>query len=569
MSVFEVWAPNATKVRVHVDGTATDMFATQQGWWSCDVTKVPGQRYGFSLYDGEAWSPVVPDPRTTEQPDGVHGLSQVSDESYEWTDHSWTGRILPSQVIYELHVGTFTPEGTFDGVISKLDYLKDLGITTIELMPVQPFAGDRNWGYDGVQWHAVHEGYGGRRGLKRLIDAAHNAGLAVILDCVFNHFGPEGNYTGMFGPYTQGGNTGWGELINLNGFGSDAVRSYILDAVRMWFEEFHVDGIRLDAVHALWDPGAIPLLEQMTYLKNEVEATTGIPRVLIAESDQNDPRLVGAQQAGGYGLDGQWIDDVHHALHTLVSGEQHAYYADFGSTEVLAETLKNVFYHAETFSTFRGRTHGRRLDTTIVPASKFVTYTTTHDQVGNRAQGDRPSMNLSPAQQVLKAAVVYCSPFTPMLFMGEEFGATTPFCFFVSHSDPELLRLTRQGRMNEFKRSGWNPSEVPDPGAAETFERSRLDWEFTEEQQEIHAAYRHLLQLRHELRLARPYLEHMDVEYGDQWVMFGYDDVRFVANFSAESVTVPFGGELVYSFTDPVVSETDTTLDGWGFAILR
>ncbi|MEJ5997081.1 malto-oligosyltrehalose trehalohydrolase [Corynebacterium sp. H130] len=569
MSVFEVWAPNATDVRLEVDGATFEMRARDNGWWECDKQKQPGQRYGFSLFDGNSWSSVVPDPRTTEQPDGVHGLSRVSETHFEWTDQGWTGRVLPGQVIYELHVGTFTPNGTFRGVIDKLDYLKDLGVTTIELMPVQPFAGDRNWGYDGVQWHAVHEGYGGRTGLKELVNAAHNKGMAVMMDCVFNHFGPEGNYNGMFGPYTQAGETPWGDIVNLSGFGSDAVRSYIHDAVRMWFEEFHVDGIRLDAVQTLWDPGAIHLLEQLTFLKNEVEATTGIPRTLIAESDQNDPRLVGAQDAGGYGLDGQWIDDVHHALHTLVSGENHAYYSDFGTTDVLAAAIKQVFFHAETFSTFRGRTHGRRLDTTIVPAFKFVTYTTTHDQVGNRAIGDRPSMNLSPTQQVLKAAVIYSLPFTPMLFMGEEFGARTPFCFFVSHSDPELLRMTREGRLNEFKRSGWNANQVPDPGEEATFLKSKLDWDFDQKQQHIFEAYRTLLRLRKELKLARPYLEHLDVIYDENWLAHSHGDVTFVANFSDEPVTVPFGGELVYSFTSPQVGAEQTTLDPWGFAFLR
>lgn len=569
MSVFEVWAPNASDVRLHVDGAVHSMAAQQDGWWSSAVEQVPGMRYGYSLFDGQSWSMLVPDPRTTEQPDGVHGLSQVSDRSFDWTDQAWTGRVLPGQVIYELHVGTFTPEGTFAGVIGKLDYLKELGVTTIELMPVQPFGGNRNWGYDGVQWHAVHEGYGGRRGLKELVNAAHNAGLAVVMDCVFNHFGPEGSYNGMFGPYTQAGSTPWGDIVNLSGFGSDAVRAYIHDAVRMWFEEFHVDGIRLDAVQTLWDPGAIHLLEQLTYLKNEIEATTGIPRVLIAESDQNDPRLVSAQQAGGYGLDGQWIDDVHHALHTLVSRETHAYYADFGTTEVLATTIKNVFFHAETFSAFRGRTHGRRLDTTIVPASKFVTYTTTHDQVGNRARGDRPSMNLSPAQQVLKAAVIYSLPFTPMLFMGEEFGAKTPFAFFVDHSDPELLRMTREGRLNEFRRSGWSAEDVPDPGAESTYLASKLEWTFDPEQADILEAYQTLLRLRRELKLARPYLDHLDVEYGENWLWFGHEDVALVANFSAENVAVPVGGELIYSFTAPQVSAQETVLDAWGFALIR
>lgn len=569
MDTYEVWAPHATAVRVVIDGTSHDMEASAGGWFCSDIPRKPGQRYGFSLFNGNDWSQVVPDPRSTSQPDGVHGLSEVTDPSFAWTDNNWTGRVLAGSVIYELHVGTFTDEGTFDALIGKLDYLAELGVTTIELMPVQPFAGDRNWGYDGVSWHAVHGGYGGREGLKRLVNAAHNKGIAVCLDVVYNHFGPEGNYTGMFGPYTSGGNTGWGEVLNFTGSGSDNVRSFILDAVRMWFEEFHIDALRLDAVHAVYDPGAIHFLEQLTYLATEVEAITGIPRTLIAESDQNDPRLIGAQQAGGYGLDGQWIDDYHHALHTLVSGERHAYYADFGTVDTLAYTLKNVFFHAESFSTFRGRTHGRRLDTTIVPASKFVTYTTTHDQVGNRAKGDRPSMNLSADQQVLKAAMVLLSPFTPMLFMGEEFGAKTPFAFFVSHSDPELLRLTSEGRKREFHRSGWNEADIPDPALESTFTSSKLDWTFSAEQQEIFAAYRRLLALRRELRLARPYLEHLEVEHGEQWLSFGYEDVRVVANFSTEEVEVACGGELIFSFGTPEVTSQAVVLGAWQFAVLR
>ncbi|AKK03495.1 malto-oligosyltrehalose trehalohydrolase [Corynebacterium epidermidicanis] len=568
MTTYEVWAPKADAVRVTVDGTEHDLYAGDNGWWHSDLAATPGQRYGFSLRTGDTWSSLLPDPRSTSQPDGVHGLSEVTDHSFAWTDQDWTGRILPGQLIYELHVGTFSERGDFAGVVDKLGYLRELGVTSIELMPVQPFAGDRNWGYDGVFWHAVHAGYGGEVGLKELVDAAHRHRIAVILDVVYNHFGPEGNDTGMFGPYTAGGNTGWGEVINFSGPGSDEVRAYVLDAARRWFEEFHIDGLRLDAVHAMYDPGAIHVLEQLTYLTKEIEATTGIPRTLIAESDQNDPRIVSSQQAGGYGLDGQWIDDYHHALHTLVSGENHGYFADFGGVDTLAHVLKEVFFHAETFSTFRGRMHGRRLDTTLVPASSFVAYTTTHDQVGNRASGDRPSMNLSPEQQVLKAAMVLLAPFTPMLFMGEEFGAKTPFAFFVSHSDPELLRLTAEGRQREFARAGWNNAEITDPTSVEAFENSRLQWAFDDEQQRIFEAYQTLIRLRKQLQLARPYLEHLQVEYGENWLAFGYDDVTVVANFSDESIEVPFTGELRYCFDASKVSEHATQLAPWDFAVL-
>ena len=548
------------------------MRAGQDNWWFADRVAEPGMRYGFELFDGENWSKTLPDPRSTAQPDGVHGLSEVTDPSFAWTAGNWTGRPLAGQVIYELHVGTFSPAGTFDGVIGKLDYLRDLGVTAIELMPVQPFGGERNWGYDGVEWHAVHAGYGGPEGLKQLVDAAHAKGLGVILDVVYNHFGPDGNYNGMFGPYTSGGSTGWGEVVNISGPDSDEVRAYILDAVHLWLEEYRIDGLRLDAIHSLDDTGAYSLLEQMQVLADDITARTGVPRYLIAESDLNDPRVITGTDGGGYGLAGQWVDDIHHALHTIVSGENHAYYEDFGTLDALAKTLRGGYYFDGTYSSYRGRTHGRPINTAAIPAHRLVTYTTTHDQTGNRASGDRPSMSLSPVQQVLKAAVIYSSPFTPMLFMGEEFGAQTPFAFFCSHTDPELNRLTSEGRKREFSRSGWDDSEVPDPADPATFEASRLDWEFTAEQQEIHAAYRKLLHLRRELGLARPDLSQLVIEVGteeDKWLAMGHEDVMLVANLSASPVVAPFGGELIWSFTQPTMELDRTALGPWEFALIR
>lgn len=568
MKTFRVWAPQAKDVRLAIDAGEEHELRQNGEWWESDVPAEPGTRYGYRLLTDE-WSEVLPDPRSKSQPDGVHGLSEVIDPDFAWSDQQWRGKILPGSVLYELHVGTFTPEGTFDSAIEKLQYLADLGVTTIELMPVQPFGGNRNWGYDGVLWHCIHAGYGGPDGLRRLVDAAHRVGLGVVLDVVYNHFGPEGNYNGQFGPYTSGGSTGWGEVVNLVGPGSDEVRAYIIDAARDWFTTFHVDGLRLDAVHAYYDPGANHILEQLSVMASEVEATTGVPRSLIAESDQNDPRLVTPRAAGGLGMTAQWEDDLHHALHTLVSGERFAYYVDFGSTEVLAQTLSNVFFHAGIPSSFRGRIHGRPLHRDVIPASAFIAYTTTHDQVGNRMVGDRPSMNLTAAQQVLKAAVIYCSPFTPMLFMGEEFGAKTPFQFFCSHSDPELARLTGEGRQREFSRAGWDANKVPDPNAVSTFQASKLDWDFDEEQQRIHEAYATLLRLRRELGLGRPWLDALTVDHGEEWIAFGYEDVRLCANFSDSAVEVPIGGELVYGFTEPEVGEHSTTLDSWGFALVR
>ncbi|WP_257202153.1 malto-oligosyltrehalose trehalohydrolase [Corynebacterium cystitidis] len=572
---YSVWAPFAHDVRLKLNGSTVEMHRVtdpctgRSSWWTCDTVPRPGDRYGFEVHNGEHWSITLPDPRTKSQPDGVHGLSEVLDPGFEWTDQDWTGRVLPGQVIYELHVGTFTPEGTFAGVVDQLDYLKDLGVTAIELMPVQPFGGERNWGYDGVEWFAVQESYGGARGLKELVNAAHNKGIGVILDVVYNHFGPDGNYNGFFGPYTAGGSTGWGEVVNISTPGSDEVRRYILDTVLQWLDEFHIDGLRLDAVHSLDDRGAYSILEQIQDIADQVEARTGIPRPIIAESDLNDPRLITPKASGGYGLAGQWVDDIHHALHTVVSGEQHAYYEDFGSIELLADTLRHGFRFRNSWSGFRGRTHGRAIDLSTTSPARLVTYTTTHDQTGNRAKGDRPSQNLTPAQQVLKAAVIYFSPFTPMLFMGEEFGAQTPFPFFCSHTDDELNRLTREGRFREFARSGWDASDVPDPAAEETFESAKLDWDFTSEQEKIHAAYTRLLELRRELGLSRSDLRELQVDYGNTWLTMGYDDVVLAVNLGDEPAVVPVGGQLIYSFTQPDVRDDETHLGGWEFAIIR
>ena len=574
---FEVWAPFAHEVRLLVDGSAHDMSGNpdRRGWWVLDpalVAPVHGMRYAYSIYDGTDWSAPLPDPRSRAQPDGVHGFSSVVDTDFDWTDETWRGYHLRGQVIYELHVGTFTPAGTFDGVIEKLDYLRDLGVTMIELMPVQPFGGTRNWGYDGVDWFAVQESYGGPEGLKRLVDAAHAHGLAVLLDVVYNHFGPDGNYNGMFGPYTTVGHTDWGDVVNLSGPGSDEVRAYILDAVRQWLKEFHIDGLRLDAVHAYDDRRAFSIMEEIREVSDAVAEQTGIPRTIIGETDQNDPRIVSDESVGGYGLSAQWLDDVHHGIHTLVSGERHAYYVDYGSVDILADTLRNAYRFRNTWSEYRRRTHGRPLDLAAIAPWRMITYTTTHDQTGNRASGDRPSQYLPPEQQVLKAALVLCSPFTPMLFMGEEFGARTPFPFFCSHTDEELNRLTREGRFHEFSRLGWDPNEVANPADPATFASAKLSWEFDRDQDEIFEAYQALLGLREEYGFARGDLRELHVKNSQTWLTMSYDDpnpVVLAANLSAEPVTVPVGGELVYSFSDPKVRETETRLGAWEFAVVE
>lgn len=569
--MFEVWSPYAHDVKVVVDDVEHHMRRDEnrRGWWISDIEKVPGQRYGFMLFDGADWSSPLPDPRSTRQPDGVHGLSQVTDPKFEWTDQHWTSYELKGQVIYELHVGTFSEEGTFDGVVDKLDYLVNLGVTTIELMPVQPFGGGRNWGYDGVDWFAVQESYGGPDGLKRLVDAAHRKGVGVYLDVVFNHFGPDGNYNGQFGPYTTAGTTGWGDVVNFSGANSDEVRAYVLDAVRRWLTEFHIDGLRLDAVHSYDDRAAYSIMEQINMLADEVEAEFGPNPIIIAESDLNDPRIIADYSVGGYGLDAQWLDDVHHALHTVVTGENNAYYEDFGTVDILADTLRHGYRFRNDYSNFRGRTHGRPLDLSAIPPWKLITYTTTHDQVGNRAFGDRPSQNLTLEQHALKAAVIFFSPFTPMIFMGEESYAQTPFPFFVSHTDDDLLRLTREGRAHEFARYGWDFNEVPDPADPATFDSAKLDWEFGRDATAMHKTYKKLLALRRELNLSRDDLRELQVDHSDTWLTMGYDDVFLAANFSGSPVAVPAGGELIYSFGDPTVTAEKTELEPWGFAVVR
>lgn len=527
-NTYCVWAPRAGEMQLVVNGEKHPM--TRDGeWFTSDVAPQVGDHYGFSIDGGDP----IGDPCSRRQPDGIHGLSE------HWQidqPRSPINTKLAGQVLYELHVGTFTPDGTLDSAIEKLDYLAELGVTAVELMPVQPFGGARNWGYDGVYWHAVSEVYGGPDALVRFVDAAHDRGLAVILDVVYNHFGPDGAYGNLFGPYTAGGSTGWGEVVNLQGHGSDGVRKYILEAVRQWTQDFGIDGLRLDAVHAFDDTGAYSITEQIR--------DAAAPSFVIAETDQNDPKYT--QQ---FGI-AQWDDDIHHAIHAAVSGETHGYYADFGSAEVVAQTLKNGFWHDGKYSTFRGRTHGRALhfedgettehesnthesNTEVVQRHQLVTYTTTHDQTGNRARGDRPSMNLTGPQQVLKAALVLISPYTPMLFMGEEWGASTPFAFFVNHENLELNDATRAGRLREFARMGWAPEDVPDPAAVETFEASKLKWEerLDGDHARIAEAYRDLIAMRAQLGIVDA--EVVEAAHGEGWVRMGYATEAYVVTVSA------------------------------------
>jgi maltooligosyltrehalose trehalohydrolase len=568
---FAVWAPKPELVRVDVDGTVHPMTRGEGGWWRAVVDAHVDSRYGFVLDDDPT---VLPDPRSPRQPDGVHERSQLWNAStVAWSDSGWGGRSIEGAVIYELHVGTFTPTGTFDSAVERLDYLVDLGVDFVELMPVNSFSGTHGWGYDGVLWYSVQESYGGPDGLVRLVDACHARGLGVLIDAVFNHLGPSGNYLPKYGPYLTEANTGWGQGVNVSEAGADEVRQYIIDCALRWMRDFHADGLRLDAVHALADHTAIHILEELSTETDSLSEQLGRPLGLIAESDLNDPRLITPREQGGYGMTAQWDDDIHHAIHTAVSGERQGYYSDFGSLEALANTLKNGYFHAGTYSSFRHRRHGRPLDTATIPATRLLAYTSDHDQVGNRAVGDRPSQNLDFGQLAVKAALVLGSPYTAMLFMGEEWASSSPFQFFTSHPEPELARATAEGRKAEFAGHGWDADEIPDPQDLETFTRSKLKWDElgTDEHARLLEVYRALIALRHdEPDLADPWLDHMSIDYDEEqrWIVLHRGAFAVACNLSEQKVSVPATGEVVLASNEPTVGES-TELPGHSFAILR
>lgn len=495
MHEFRVWAPRARTVELHVDGERVSMTPLAGGTFTARVaTAIAGSRYGFSLDGG----PVRPDPRAPSQPDGIDGLSAVVDHgAFTWSDHAWRGVPLRGAVLYELHVGTFTPEGTFDAVIDHLEHLVSLGVDAVELLPVAEFAGERGWGYDGVDLFAPHHSYGGPDGLKRLIDACHRAGLGVVIDVVYNHLGPAGNYLGEFGPYfSERHQTNWGAAMNYDGRGSDEVRRFVLDNATQWLSHYHADGLRLDAVHAIVDDSAVHLLEELAAHVDALAVTLRRPVFLIAESDRNDPRLVRSRDAGGFGLDAAWADEWHHALHAALSGERSGYYEDFGSLELLAKALRQAWVYDGAFSPHRQRRHGRRPDG--LAGYRFVVCTQNHDQVGNRARGERSACLMSPGRLRIAAALLLSTPFIPMVFQGEEWGASTPFQYFTDHRDPELARAVTEGRRHEFAAFGWDPAEVPDPQSQATLAASILDWEECGrgEHAEILGWYRELLTLR-------------------------------------------------------------------------
>ncbi|MDQ3733077.1 MAG: malto-oligosyltrehalose trehalohydrolase, partial [Actinomycetota bacterium] len=493
---FSVWAPGAeSTVEILVGTGRTRLIRGERGYWSADIPALgAGSDYALSIDGG----PPRPDPRSAHQPAGVQGLSRIVDHAeFRWTDQNWPGIELGRAVLYELHVGTFTEAGTFRAVIDRLDHLVTLGVDAIELMPVVEFSGTRGWGYDGVDLFAPHSAYGGPDGLKELVNACHAAGLGVIVDVVYNHLGPAGNHLSEFGPYFDDRHpTNWGPGINVDGPGSDEVRAFIVDNALMWLRDYHVDGLRLDAVHAIVDESATHVLEELSTAVADLSRQRQIPLWLIAESDLNAPRFVRPVANGGYGLAASWADEWHHALHAVLTGETDGYYSDFGTMSQLAKALRQAWVYDGEYSAHRDRTHGRR--PVSLTGAQFVVSAQNHDQIGNRAAGERLGQLASIGRLRIAAALLLTGPFVPLLFQGEEWAASTPFQYFTDHQDRELGRAVSQGRQNEFSYFGWKPEDVPDPQDVATFLRSRLRWDelSAREHAEMLRWYRSLIALR-------------------------------------------------------------------------
>jgi maltooligosyltrehalose trehalohydrolase len=545
---LRVWAPTAQSVTVQCDDEGFSLISSEDGYWECDTANIPETHDYFVILDNVK---KVPDPRSAYQPHGVHGASRFVDHGqFAWEDQHWESPPLSSAIIYELHVGTFSADGTFDGAIQQLDYLSNLGITHVELMPIAEFSGERGWGYDGVDLFAPHHAYGGPDGLKRLINACHRRGLAVLLDVVYNHFGPSGNYLREFGPYlTSRYTTPWGDAINFDGPYSDQVRRFFCDNAAMWLRDYHFDGLRLDAVHAIIDTSAIHILEELASHVANLGRETQRRFLLIAESDLNDPRIIKSDESGGYGIDAQWSDDFHHALHTVLTGETSGYYTDFGDIADLAKALQHAFVYDGQYSRFRKRRHGRSAEG--VNGNNFLGYLQNHDQIGNRAQGERASSLMSEARLRIGAALIMTAPFVPMLFQGEEWASSRPFLYFTGHEDQELGSAVSEGRKREFAAFGWKAEEIPDPQAVDSFHRSKLDWK--EKDQEPHRSlldwYRELIELRkHYEDLCDGRLDKVALEFDEraQWLVMTRGAIRVACNFSRDpqQLMIPEGGQL-------------------------
>lgn len=542
---FRVWAPRASRVEVRLLTPTERLVALEpreRGYYESLVENVePGSLYFYRI-NGQK---ERPDPASRFQPQGVHGPSQVTAFQFSWHDQSWSGLPLKDYIIYELHVGTFTPEGTFDAVIPYLDGLKDLGVTAVEIMPAAQFPGSRNWGYDGVDLYSVQNSYGGPEGLKRLVDACHQRGLAMILDVVYNHLGPEGNYLADFAPYfTERYKTPWGPAINFDGPDSDEVRDFYIQNALYWITEFHVDALRLDAVHAILDHSPRPFLAELAVVVRREAQRLNRRIYLISESASNDSRLIRSPELGGYGLDAQWSDDFHHSLRVLLTWEREGYYQDYKGLEHLAKAFREGFVYSGEYSSFRRRRHGS--SSRDIPAERFVVFAQNHDQVGNRLLGERLTQLVSFEKIKLAAGVLLLSPFLPLIFMGEEYGETAPFQYFISHSDPGLVEAVRKGRREEFAAFGWK-EEPPDPQSESTFERAKLKQDLRHDghHQVILELYRELIRLRKEhpalAQLSKQTLE--VIGYDGKKTLFvrrwaGDSQVFTVFNFSEADVPV-------------------------------
>jgi maltooligosyltrehalose trehalohydrolase len=566
MHRFEVWAPFARRVSVKTGEAIHAMSGPDdRDWWRLEVEDAcAGTEYGFLVDDDPH---CYPDPRSQWQPNGVHGLSRIYDHAESaWTDAQFQAPPLASGIVYELHIGTFTPEGTLDAAADRLDYLAGLGVTHVELMPVAAFEGRHGWGYDGVALFAVHEPYGGPDALKRFVNAAHSKGLAVLLDVVYNHFGPSGNYTGKFGPYVvDSHHTPWGGAVNLEDAGSDEVRRFFCDNALMWLRDFHIDGLRIDAIHAFVDRSAIHFLEQLANEVEALEAALARRLVLIAESDLNDPRVVTPREAGGFGIAAQWSDDFHHALFTvLIPTERQGYYADFGSLAQLAKALERTFVYDGIYSRYRKRIHGK------APAGlsqhRFLGFIQNHDQVGNRAMGDRISHIAGLDRAKIAAALVLTSPFVPMLFQGEEWAASTRFQYFANHDEAELARAVSAGRKREFEAFGWDPAVIPDPESPATFQASKLKWEETTQpgHAEMLAWYRALIRLRRSTPcLNEGALGNARMHYDEaaQWLRMERGNIAVFCNLAAQEqrFLIERGAEVLLA-SRPIVSRQEDAI---------
>ena len=533
---FELWAPRPRTVHLLLDGSEVPMVRTAGGWWAVEVDDAGhGIRYGFSLDGG----PPRPDPRSAHQPDGIDGPSAVVDhDRFEWHDQGWAGIDLADAVLYELHVGTFSAAGTFDGAVEHLPHLVDLGVDAVELLPVAEFSGSRGWGYDGVGLFAVHHAYGGPDGLKRFVDACHGHGLAVVMDVVYNHLGPVGNHLAELGPYfTDRHQTPWGDAVNFDGPGAEAVRAFVLDNARLWLRDHHCDGLRLDAVHAIVDESPVHILRELRDAVRDLSDELGRRLFVTAESDANDPRIVTPVEEGGHGLDAVWSDDWHHAVHVALTGETDGYYRDYTDPGALPKALQQAWVLDGSWSRHRGGPHGASPDG--LPPERFIVCAQNHDQVGNRAIGERSSALLGPGRLRVAAVLLLTSPFVPLLFQGEEWGASSPFLYFTDHRDPDLGAAVRDGRRREFAAFGWDPTVIPDPQDPATFERSRLDWsEIVEpERQDLLAWHRTLIALRRRLQVAKAPAP-LHASYRDGVLVVDRATVAVHANLGPTPVTV-------------------------------